>query len=129
MAYFILLTSNFGSFESFGNWELGIYWKLALGSWALNTRSFELLRRLFDLVRELPLVLAKLLRHRLVGDAEDLGGEDAGVGRARFADRDGRDGHARGHLHRRQQRVESLERRRIDRHADHRQRRVRGHHA
>ena len=46
-------------------------------------------------------------------------GEDGGVGRARLADRERADGHALGHLHDREQRVDAVEHGRGDRHAEH----------
>ena len=51
---------------------------------------------------------------------EDLRGQEACVRRAPLADRHGGDRHAFRHLHDRQQRVHAPERRRRDRHADHR---------
>ena len=60
---------------------------------------------------------------------EDRHRQQAGVGRAGLADRQRADRHAAGHLHDRQQRVEALERGALHRHAEHRQHRVRRHHA
>ena len=62
----------------------------------------------------------------MVAERDHLRGEHAGVCRAGLADRHRRHRHARRHLHGRQQRVHALQRGRIDRHADHRTRRVRG---
>ena len=59
----------------------------------------------------------------------DLGRENSRIRRARFADGHGRDGNAGGHLHRGEQSVHPFEARGIDRHADHRQDRVRGNRA
>ena len=51
-------------------------------------------------------------------------GEQRGVARARFADRDRRDRDAGRHLRDREQRIESVQRLRLDRHADHGQQRL-----
>ena len=51
-----------------------------------------------------------------------------GVRGAAVADGQRADRHAARHLHDRQQRIHALERAALDRHAEHRQRRVRGHH-
>jgi hypothetical protein len=63
------------------------------------------------------------------GVAEDRGGEQRGVGGARHADGERADRDAGRHLHDRQQRVEAVQRLRLDRHAEHRQRSLRGRHA
>ena len=66
------------------------------------------------------LVFLEALRNGLVAERKNLRREHAGVGRAGLADRHRRHGNARRHLHGRQQRVEAVQRGRIDRHADHR---------
>ena len=50
------------------------------------------------------------------------GGEQRRVGRAGLADRERRHGNSRRHLHDRQQRIEAVQRLRLHRHAEHRQR-------
>ena len=60
---------------------------------------------------------------------EDRDGEERRVDRAGLPDGEGRDGHAAGHLHDRQQRIEAFQGGALDRHAEDRQRRVGGGHA
>ena len=61
--------------------------------------------------------------------AEDGRGEQRRVDRARLADRQRADRDAARHLHDREQRVDALQRRRLDRHAEHRQHRLGRRHA
>src|SRR5690242_19568043 len=60
---------------------------------------------------------------------QDRGGEQRGVDRSGFTDRNRRDRNAARHLHDRQQRIDALQRARPDRNADDRQARFRRRHA
>ena len=61
-----------------------------------------------------------------VGENGD--GQQRGIDRAGFADGEGADGDAAGHLHDREQRIHALERMAFDGHAEHGQQRLRGDH-
>ena len=69
------------------------------------------------------------LAHALVRARDDRRGEQRRVDGAGAADRERPDRHAGRHLHDREQRVHALQRLRLDRHAEHRQRRLRRRHA
>src|SRR5262245_29806172 len=99
------------------------------GSSTGSERLLEPLVLLRDLATHLGAVRLDPVEEVLVGEGEDLDGQERGVGGARLADGDGGDGDARGHLDGRVERVGAAERGRGHRHADHRDRRQRRHHA
>src|SRR5207253_11174968 len=76
---------------------------------ALLLRALELSVSVFDTRGHLLFEFHEPGRHFGIFAGDNLGGEDAGVGGARFADGHGGDGNAGGHLHRREQRIKSLQ--------------------
>ena len=80
-------------------------------------------------LRQLVFVSVQLLANFRVVQADHLCRQNPGIGCARLADGDGCDGNAGRHLHHGQQRIETQQRRRWDRHGDHRQRRLSRDHA
>src|SRR5262249_20097999 len=64
---------------------------------------------------------ARALRDPAALGAEDGRAQERGVDAARLADREGSHRNASGHLHDGKQRVDAFQRRRLDRHAEHRQ--------
>src|SRR5262245_49662014 len=91
-----------------------------------RARLLQLAVRGDGLLLELLLERGELSGKLAVTERENLGGQDRGVLRASGADGDGRDRHALRHLHGRQQRIETIEARGIERDTDHRQRRLGG---
>src|SRR5437867_12731787 len=77
----------------------------------------ELLRGLLDALGHLLLVRVEAGCNCRIADCKNLRRKDAGIGGARLADGDRRDRNARRHLYGREQRVQALQRRRIERYA------------
>jgi len=84
--------------------------------------------RLLDLVGKPPAVVVQARPDRRIAQSKDLRRQHRRVRRPRLSDGDRGHRHTRWHLDGRQQRVEPAERRRVDRHADDRNNRVRRDH-